>query len=70
MNNLTSFDAIQIIDQLKTIYSENDMQDKLNRWKSLVIQMDMQGLWDAKKFERELNAELVIIRSILRRIEK
>lgn len=70
MNNLTAFDAIQIIDQLKIVYPPSDMQDKLNRWKSTVIQMDSEGKWNAKDFVRELNAELVIIRSILKRVEK
>lgn len=67
---MESFDVIQIIDQLKIIYPPSDMQDKLNRWKSIVIQMDMDGKWNTKDFIRELNAELVIIRSILKRVEK
>jgi hypothetical protein len=67
---MESFDVIQIIDQLKIIYPPTDMQDKLNRWKSIVIQMDMDGKWNTKDFIRELNAELVIIRSILKRVEK
>lgn len=67
---MEAIEVIQIIDELKIIYQVEHMQDKLNRWKSLVIQMDMNGEWNLKDFEIELDAESTIIRSILTRINK
>ena len=67
---MEAFDIIQIIDELKTIYQAEHMQDRLNVWKSKVIKMDMNGEWDLKDFEMELDAESTIIKSILIRIKK
>ncbi len=67
---MESIDIINLIDDLKRVYSEEHMQDKLNRWKALVIKMDMDGEWNSLQLKSELQAELVIIRSILRKIEK
>jgi hypothetical protein len=67
---MEAINIINLIDDLKTIYHAEYMQDKLNRWKSLVIQMDMDGKWDSLQLKSELEAELVIIKSILTRIEK
>ena len=67
---MESIDVINLIDDLKTIYPVEHMQDRLNRWKRLVIESDIDNNWNSKQFEMELKAELVIIRSILTRIEK
>ena len=67
---MEAIEAIQIIDELKTIYQVEHMQDRLNVWKSLVIQMDMNGEWNSKDFEMELDAESAIIKSILIKIKK
>jgi hypothetical protein len=67
---MEAIEVIQIIDELKTIYQVDHMQDRLNVWKSLVIQMDTDGKWNSKDFEMELDAESAIIKSILFRIQK
>ena len=67
---MEAIEVIQIIDELKTIYQVDHMQDRLNVWKSLVIHMDMEGKWNSKDFEMELDAESAIIKSILFRIQK
>jgi hypothetical protein len=67
---MESIDIINFIDDLKTIYQANHMQDRLNTWKDRVIKMDMNGTWDSVQLKSELEAELVIIKSILTRIEK
>jgi hypothetical protein len=66
---MESFDVIQIIDQLKMEHNSDDLQGRLNRWKSLIIRMDMNNQWDFKKFKKELNDELLIIQSILKQIK-
>lgn len=63
-------EIIDIIDNLKTIYQVEHMQDKLNRWKRLVVETEMKGEWDSTLFEMELDAELAIVKSILHRIKK
>lgn len=67
---MESIEVINIIDDLKTIYPVEHMQDRLNRWKRLVVQSEIDGEWNSKHFELELNAELAIIKSILQRIKK
>jgi hypothetical protein len=67
---MESIEVINIIDDLKIIYPIEHMQDRLNRWKRLVVQSDIDGEWNLKHFELELNAELAIIKSILYRIKK
>jgi hypothetical protein len=66
---MESFDVIQIIDQLKIEHNSEDLQGRLNQWKSLIIRMDMNNQWDFKKFKKELNDELLIIQSILKQIK-
>ena len=67
---MEAIEVIRIIDELKTIYQVDHMQDRLNVWKSLVIYMDMNGEWNSKDFEMELDAESAIVKSILTRIKK
>ena len=62
-------DIINFIDDLKTIYQPEHMQDRLNVWKDKVIKMDMNNEWDSLQLKSELEAELVIIKSILSRIK-
>lgn len=67
---MKAIEVIQIIDELKIIYQAEHMQDRLNVWKDKVIKMDMNGEWDSKDFEIELDAESAIIKSIISRIKK
>jgi len=67
---MEAIDIINLIDDLKTIYQADHMQDRLNVWKDKVIKMDMDDEWDSLQLKSELQAELVIIKSILTRIKK
>jgi hypothetical protein len=67
---MESIEVINIIDDLKIIYPVEHMQDRLNRWKRLVVESENDDEWNLKHFELELNAELAIIKSILYRIKK
>ena len=66
---MEAIDIINLIDDLKTIYQADHMQDRLNVWKDKVIKMDMDNEWDSLQLKSELQAELVIIKSILIRIK-
>jgi len=63
-------DIINLIDDLKTIYRADHMQDRLNVWKDKVIKMDMNNEWNSLQLKSELESELVIIKSILQRIKE
>jgi len=63
-------DIINLIDDLKTIYHTDHMQDRLNVWKDKVIKMDMNNEWNSLQLKSELESELVIIKSILQRIKE
>jgi len=67
---MESIDIINLIDDLKTIYHTDHMQDRLNVWKDKVIKMDMNNEWNSLQLKSELESELVIIKSILQRIKE
>lgn len=67
---MESIDIINLIDDLKTIYRDDHMQDRLNVWKRKVIEMDMNNEWNSLQLKSELEAELIVIKSILERIKK
>ncbi len=67
---MESIDIINLIDDLKTIYRDGHMQDRLNVWKRKVIEMDMNNEWNSLQLKSELEAELIVIKSILERIKK
>lgn len=70
---MEAIDIIQIIDELKTIYQDSHMQDRLNVWKDKVIKMDTNNEWgplQILQLQSELESESAIIKSILQRIKK
>lgn len=66
---MKSIDIINLIDDLKQVYPDFHMQDRLNLWKTKVIEMDTNNQWNSLKLKSELEAELMIIKSILQRIK-
>ncbi len=66
---MEAIEVIRIIDELKTIYLPSFMQDKLNRWKRLAIELDKETGFNQKLFESELKTEELIIKEILNKIE-
>ena len=66
---MKAIEVIQIIDELKTTYKPAFMQDKLNRWKRLAIELDTEIGFNQKFFESELKTEALIIKEILNKIE-
>jgi hypothetical protein len=65
---MEAIDIINIIDNLKTIYQDSHMQDRLNVWKDKIIKMDTNNEWNSLQLKSELESELTIIKSILSRI--
>lgn len=63
------FELIDIIDELKNVHSEPDMQDRLNVWKRKIVQADVAGVSFYKEFISELEKEKTIIEAILRKIK-
>lgn len=63
------FELIEIIDELKTVHSEPDMQDRLNVWKRKIVEADIAGVSYYKEFVSDLEKEKTIIEAILRKIK-
>ena len=64
------FELIQIIDELKTVHLESDMQDRLNAWKrKIVLHPDFAGASYYIEFISDLEKEKTIIEAILRKIK-
>jgi hypothetical protein len=66
---MEAIEVIQIIDDLKSTYQPAFMQDKLNRWKRLAIELDTEVGFNEELFESELKTEALIIKEILNKIE-
>ena len=66
---MESIEVIQIIVELKIIYQAEHMQDKLNRWKRLAMELDTEVGFNEELFESELKTEALIIKEILNKIE-
>ena len=63
------FELIDIIDELKNVHSESDMQDRLNVWKRKIVESDVAGVSYYIEFISELEKEKTIIEAILRKIK-
>lgn len=63
------FEIIDIIDELKIVHNDTDMQDRLNVWKRKVVESDIAGLSYYKEFIIELEKEKTIIEAILKKIK-
>lgn len=63
------FELIEIIDELKTVHFDSDMQDRLNAWKRKIVEADIAGVSYYKEFMSDLEKEKTIIEAILRKIK-
>lgn len=63
------FDIIDIIDELKNVHSEPDMQDRLNVWKRKIVEADIAGVSYHLEFVSDLEKEKTIIEAILKKIK-
>jgi hypothetical protein len=66
---MEAIEVIRIIDELKSTYRPSFMQDKLNRWKELAMELDGESGFNEKLFESELKTEALIAKEILGKIE-
>ena len=66
---MEAIEVIRIIDELKSTYRPSFMQDKLNRWKELAMELDGESGFNEKLFESELKTESLIAKEILAKIE-
>jgi hypothetical protein len=65
---MEAIEVIRIIDELKSTYRPSFMQDKLNRWKELAMELDGESGFNEKLFESELKTEALIAKEILAKI--
>jgi hypothetical protein len=59
---------IQQIDYFKTILMNSNAQDSLNKWKELVMELDVNGKFDEDEFIKRLKLEEVVIKLIKSKI--
>jgi hypothetical protein len=59
---------IQQIDYLKTVLMNSNAQDSLNKWKDLVMELDVNGKFDEDEFIKRLKLEEVVIKLIKSKI--
>jgi hypothetical protein len=59
---------IQQIDYFKTILMNSNAQDSLNKWKELVMELDVNGKFNEDEFIKRLKLEEVVIKLIKSKI--